>query len=469
MKKQQYLTDEDVANFVAWASGYILIWQKSHYVLPSRFSKGGHFKITGIQEAYELYEWRSHWQNPETNERIESSNAADTESSLDLLSSKLLCTLNDRNSDLHCKYCHQVLEWGGVPKSCGFYDKLNRENRLIKYHSDLHIVDNAILNPDTADDACLKGILKMSSGITKVHCLLSKARLPIMDTRFAAALAELIAIWCVKNKKLSVPKSLLFGCGSARGGQRRVPIEPSEQKYPTLCSLDKWMQRQVHACWLVEAILDKAQCVFAGLEMEKRINRFAMGCFMIGYNLQDDENIVENLSDLKDGGCLSDDDIYETAYLEEYQYNSSKSVIPQLCSHINRQNKLVEHIKATLFSQSNQISIETQKSPFTAKLLDEGISVSNLGTSTLLPWEVFGAVIELLGKMESHQAAKGDAMNGKLGDERLPLDSVEGYIASEVYGKQKGSIVFRRITPVVKILVKAGVVSEGRGWIKLKN
>ena len=54
-------------------------------------------------------------------------------------------------------------------------------------------------------------------------------------------------------------------------------------------------------------------------------------------------------------------------------------------------------------------------------------------------------------------AMRGDAMNAKLGDEGLPLDSVEGHIAHVVYGKKIGDSVFRRITPIACILVWSGI------------
>ena len=38
-------------------------------------------------------------------------------------------------------------------------------------------------------------------------------------------------------------------------------------------------------------------------------------------------------------------------------------------------------------------------------------------------------------------------MGFKLGEEELPTNSIEGYIAKEVYGKSIGDSVFRRITP----------------------
>lgn len=59
-------------------------------------------------------------------------------------------------------------------------------------------------------------------------------------------------------------------------------------------------------------------------------------------------------------------------------------------------------------------------------------------------------------------------MESRLGEGKLPLDSIEGYIAKEVYGKKIGDSVFRRITPIVNILIWADLCENGRGELFLK-
>ncbi|MEN6462415.1 MAG: hypothetical protein ABFC94_13750 [Syntrophomonas sp.] len=64
-------------------------------------------------------------------------------------------------------------------------------------------------------------------------------------------------------------------------------------------------------------------------------------------------------------------------------------------------------------------------------------------------------------------ANKGDAMNYKLGDDKLALNSIEGHIAYVVYGNQPGDSVFRRITPVACLLIWAGICENKPGKIVL--
>lgn len=102
------------------------------------------------------------------------------------------------------------------------------------------------------------------------------------------------------------------------------------------------------------------------------------------------------------------------------------------------------------------------------KLAKDGVMVSNLANQPYLPWSVFEETIALI-KRSGGKAMKGDAMNGKLGDSRLPIDSIEGYLAFKVYEKKLGESVFRRITPIGCILEWAGICDNERGELILKE
>jgi len=104
---------------------------------------------------------------------------------------------------------------------------------------------------------------------------------------------------------------------------------------------------------------------------------------------------------------------------------------------------------------------------FIATLNDNGIKVSNLGNQPFLPWSVFDNTLILL-TANRGRALRGDAMNFKLGEEGLPLDSVEGHVAHYVYGKQLEDSVFRRITPIAGILIWAGICKARPGELILR-
>lgn len=132
-------------------------------------------------------------------------------------------------------------------------------------------------------------------------------------------------------------------------------------------------------------------------------------------------------------------------------------------------NLLVKGIIIKKFNETNGmavISLMKSDGTFMATYNNEGIQVSNLGSQSLLSWEVFYETIELLNQ-NGGKASKGNAMSGKLGDRKLPIDSVEGYIAYKVYGKVLGNTVFRRISAISGILNWAEICANERGYLKI--
>jgi hypothetical protein len=97
-----------------------------------------------------------------------------------------------------------------------------------------------------------------------------------------------------------------------------------------------------------------------------------------------------------------------------------------------------------------------QKGSFTATLVPGGVNVNNLGTQPFLPWAVFEEALSLIVN-NGGKAERGDAMQSRLGDPKLPLNSIEGHIAHTIYQKSVGDSVFRRITPIACILIWAGI------------
>lgn len=156
----------------------------------------------------------------------------------------------------------------------------------------------------------------------------------------------------------------------------------------------------------------------------------------------------------------------ETLRKAGYQHVRSKQMEEIELTHFDT-------LKNALSKIEDSVSIQTQKGPFTVTptYKDDyliGVDVSNLRSYSFIPIEVFAVTLSLLYLCENHIAKNGNAMKGKLGDPDLPLNSVEGHIASVMYGKKNGDSVFRRITPVSKILEWAGVCEIGKGCLKLK-
>jgi hypothetical protein len=131
--------------------------------------------------------------------------------------------------------------------------------------------------------------------------------------------------------------------------------------------------------------------------------------------------------------------------------------------------EVVPRIKQKFESLGGEAIIPLMKGGnFIAREDEEGIWVDNLGSQPLLPWCVFQEAICVLMRNDG-RAKRGNAMNCRLGDAGLPLDSIEGHIAQVVYGKQPGDSVFRRVTPIAAILVWAGICRAKPGELVLKD
>ncbi len=102
----------------------------------------------------------------------------------------------------------------------------------------------------------------------------------------------------------------------------------------------------------------------------------------------------------------------------------------------------------------------------TAELINNGIRVDNLGNLPFLPWIAFQEAICVLIRYGG-RAKRGNAMNFRLGESGLAMDSIEGHIAHVVYGKSEGDSIFRRITPIACILIWAGVCKAEPGELVL--
>ena len=84
-----------------------------------------------------------------------------------------------------------------------------------------------------------------------------------------------------------------------------------------------------------------------------------------------------------------------------------------------------------------KIPLMSGKQFFEARAEKDGIYVDNLKNQPFLQWEAFYETVNFL-QNNGGKAKKGNATSSRLGDQNLDLNTVEGYIASEVYGCKIG-------------------------------
>ncbi|MEE4243962.1 MAG: hypothetical protein V2I33_01045 [Kangiellaceae bacterium] len=127
----------------------------------------------------------------------------------------------------------------------------------------------------------------------------------------------------------------------------------------------------------------------------------------------------------------------------------------------------IKKIKA-LFGDGKTFQYENSQNTVTCELSADGISVDCLGDSPFLPWAVFWQAVDIIIK-EGGEAKPGKAIGKgiKLGSDELPANSIEGYVAMTVYGKEEGISVFRRISPITHLLIQSGICEKNGQNLKL--
>ncbi len=128
-------------------------------------------------------------------------------------------------------------------------------------------------------------------------------------------------------------------------------------------------------------------------------------------------------------------------------------------------------LKDRLLATEGKADIPKYGGTFSAKLAEDGVVVDNLGhneKNSLLVWAVFTETMALLEELGG-EAKRGNVRKpgARLGDADIPLDSIEGRVAKNVYEIAEGTSVFMRITPIANILVWLGVCEHGKGVLKL--
>lgn len=98
-----------------------------------------------------------------------------------------------------------------------------------------------------------------------------------------------------------------------------------------------------------------------------------------------------------------------------------------------------------------------------------GLSSPKIPLKDQLTWEVFDAAVFIVRK-NGGKAMKGQAQSGaKLGNDKLPLNSVEGYIAYKVHGKKEGQTAFGPGFVICAVLEWAGICRNQRGYLEFNS
>ncbi len=98
----------------------------------------------------------------------------------------------------------------------------------------------------------------------------------------------------------------------------------------------------------------------------------------------------------------------------------------------------------------------------------QGLVSPKIPPANQLIWPAFDAAIEIVMK-NNGRTKKGNAQSGaKLGSDKLPLDSVEGYIANKIHGVKVGQSAFGPGFVICAILEWAGICRNEKGYLSIR-
>jgi hypothetical protein len=132
------------------------------------------------------------------------------------------------------------------------------------------------------------------------------------------------------------------------------------------------------------------------------------------------------------------------------------------------EDPVILEIKSQFDKKGNpaKIPLMSGKKKFEARSENDGVYVDNLKNQPFLPWKIFSESVNYI-KENGGKAKKGNTTNSRLGDPNLGLDTLEGYIASKIYGCKTGETVFKRVNSIASLLAWAGICENTRGQIIL--
>lgn len=300
MNKAEFLTNPDVADFIAWLSKDLPTRSFNLKFPHSRFVPGGlDARATGIENVLKYYSWNTYWKDARSQSKISSDDWLSTKESLQKLSRWLQDSVAQENEEQTFLAANAVMNWGGVRGASNLLKRLYKNGHLISYLKNVRsllAVDGP--NNQKISDITLNNIEKFDSGLTKIHALLDGNGSPIYDTRVGAAIGLLYNLYREQRGPEKCKRALSFPWGPARGDQIRNPhdlgYQQSKQFYLNL-KHHEWAQTQLQLGWLLNQLLKQnSELLKNEGTISDRTHALEAALFVIGYDLRCFGVIAEN-------------------------------------------------------------------------------------------------------------------------------------------------------------------------------
>jgi hypothetical protein len=141
--------------------------------------------------------------------------------------------------------------------------------------------------------------------------------------------------------------------------------------------------------------------------------------------------------------------------------------------------KLITFLKDNSNNGQNTITIPLQKKrkghdsfiifPIykNSKIVAINLERRVMPADTVFPVEIFNLVLNSLSKAEDFTLPNGKAQGNRMGDDGLSSTTIEYIVAKEIYGKDNGDTIDRRISVISNILIAANLCEARPSALKL--
>lgn len=276
MNKDEYISDVHVRQFVTWMSANLETKAFAHTYWIKRERK--FWSCSSLFDALEKYEWK--FQEIARLSIPCGSSFKENTYALSKIKKSLVLSLKTGDDFLALHAATAVMSWGGVRG--GNVDWLVRNQTGL---SNLLLDMRSALNESDTRQRILDSNVRFNAGMTKIYSLICNNFI-IYDSRVAATLGWGVVKYCKQNRLEKVPEELSFPRPPFRGEHKR-DASVNKLKFPGLHSSLRYLQWNLKASWLLEAVLKHENAKSSGFFKDgiNTLRALEAALFMIGYDL----------------------------------------------------------------------------------------------------------------------------------------------------------------------------------------
>jgi hypothetical protein len=147
----------------------------------------------------------------------------------------------------------------------------------------------------------------------------------------------------------------------------------------------------------------------------------------------------------------------------------------------NLKLKLINFLKENSNNSQNSITIPLKKKrknydsflihPIykNSRIVAVNVERRVMPADTVFPIEIFNLVLNSLLKAENVTLLNGKAQGNRMGEDGLKPNTIEYIVAKEIYKKNNGDTIDRRISVISNVLIASNLCEAKKSSLKLKS